>query len=313
MMKSAEERWEVDFSVGLASLNLKNPLLAASGTFGYGDETKDLVNSEQFGGICTKSLTLKPRDGNPPPRIAELEYGMLNAIGLANIGVQKFIDEKLSYLKEINTAVIVNVAGFSISDYVEAVKKLDSLEGIDGYEINVSCPNVDGGLEFGSSAKSAAELTGKLRKETDRLLMIKLSPNVTSIEEIAIAVESAGADAISLINTLVGMSVDIISERPLLERGYGGYSGPGIKPVALAMVNKVFNSVKIPVVGMGGITNSEDVVQFMLAGATAVQLGTQNYIDPTSVISILDGLTDICESKGLRNISKLTGRLKKWE
>ncbi|MCH7620075.1 MAG: nitronate monooxygenase, partial [Candidatus Marinimicrobia bacterium] len=167
--------------------------------------------------------------------------------------------------------------------------------------------------EFGSSAESAAELTGKLRKETDRLLMIKLSPNVTSIEEIAIAVESAGADAISLINTLVGLSLDIISERSVLEWGYGGYSGPGIKPVALAMVNKVFNAVKIPVVGMGGITNSEDVVQFMLAGATAVQLGTQNYIDPTSVISILDGLTDICESKGLRNISKLTGRLKKWE
>ncbi len=312
-MKSAEERWEVDFSVSLASLNLKNPLLAASGTFGYGDETKDLVNPDQFGGICTKSLTLKSRDGNPPPRIAELEYGMLNSIGLANIGVQNFIDEKLPYLKVVNTTVIVNVAGFSVSDYVETVKKLDSSEGIDGYEINVSCPNVHGGLEFGSSAESAAELTGKLRKETDRLLMIKLSPNVTSIEEIAIAVESAGADAISLINTLVGLSLDVISERPLLERGYGGYSGPGIKPVALAMVNKVFNSVKIPVVGMGGITNSEDVVQFMLAGAAAVQIGTQNYIDPTSVISILDGLTDLCEAKGLRNISKLTGRLKKWE
>jgi len=307
------DKWEVDLTVDLGNIKVKNPLFAASGTFGYGDELKSMINPSDLGAICTKSITTEPREGNPAPRIAELDYGMLNSIGLANVGLQSFINDKMPFLSALPTTIIVNVAGFSIKDYLEVITALESLTGIDGYEINISCPNVDGGLEFGSSAKSAEGLTKKIRKETDRFLMVKLSPNVTDISEIAIAVESAGADSISLINTLVGMEVDINSELPLLQRKQGGYSGPGIKPIALAMVDSVYKSVKIPIVGMGGIMNAADVVQFMLVGASAVQLGTTNYLNPESFSDILDDLNDIAESKGLRNISELTGRLKEWE
>ncbi|MCH8927576.1 MAG: dihydroorotate dehydrogenase [Candidatus Marinimicrobia bacterium] len=313
MIEKNTDKWEVDLTVDLGKLKLKNPLFSASGTFGYGDELKGIINPDELGAICTKSITPKAREGNPAPRIAELDYGMLNSIGLANVGLRSFIADKMPYLAELSTNVIVNVAGFSIDDYLEVVIALESEKGIDGYEINISCPNVDGGLEFGSSAKSAEELTKRIRKETERFLMVKLSPNVTDISEIAKAVEGAGADSISLINTLVGMEVDINSELPLLQRKKGGYSGPGIKPVALAMVNSVYQNVKIPVVGIGGIMNASDVVQFMLVGATAVQLGTTNFINPESFSDILDDLINIAESKGLRNISDLTGRLKEWE
>ena len=313
MTPKNEDRWEADFSVNIGKLNLKNPLFSASGTFGYGDELKDMINPEELGAICTKSITPIAREGNLPPRIAELDYGMLNSIGLANVGVESFINDKMPYLSNLNTNVIVNVAGFSVNDYLEVIHALEPVQGIDGYEINVSCPNVDGGLEFGSSAKSADELITEIRKETDRFLMVKLSPNVTDISEIAKAVEGAGADAISLINTLFGMGVDIKTEMPLLQRIKGGYSGPGIKPVALAMVYDVYQNVNIPVVGMGGIMNASDVAQFMLVGATAVQLGTINYLNPESFIEILDELVDIAESKGLRKISDLTGRLKEWD
>lgn len=313
MTPKYEDRWEVDFSIDLGKLNSKNPLFSASGTFGYGDELKDMINPEDLGMICTKSITPEARDGNSPPRIAELDYGMLNSIGLANVGVKSFINDKMPFLSNLNTNVIVNVAGFAIKDYLEVILALEPVEGIDGYEINISCPNVDGGLEFGSSAKSAEKLTKAIRKESDRFLMVKLSPNVTDISEIARAVEEAGADAISLINTLVGMGVDIKTELPLLQRIEGGYSGAGIKPVALAMVHNVYQNVKIPIVGMGGIMNASDVVEFMLVGATAVQLGTTNYINPDSFMEILDELVDIAESKGLRKISDLTGRLKEWE
>lgn len=313
MMKKNIDKWEVDLAVDLGKIKVKNPLFAASGTFGYGDELKGMINPDDLGAICTKSITTKARDGNPPPRIAELDFGMLNSIGLANVGLQSFINDKMPFLAELSTNIIVNVAGFSVSDYLDVIVALEPIAGIDGYEINISCPNVDGGLEFGSSAKSAEELIKKIRKETDRFLMVKLSPNVTDISEIAKAVEHAGADSISLINTLIGMGVDINSELPLLQRKQGGYSGPGIKPIALAMVDSVYQNVKIPLVGMGGIMNAADVVQFMLAGASAVQLGTINYINPDSFSDILEDLNDIAESKGLRNISDLTGRLKDWE
>ncbi|MCH8272000.1 MAG: dihydroorotate dehydrogenase [Candidatus Marinimicrobia bacterium] len=308
-----KDRWEVDFSIKLGDLVLKNPILTASGTYGYGRELNNIIKTDDFGGLCTKSITPLSRDGNEPPRIAELKMGMLNSIGLANVGVHAFIQEKIPFLQSLETNIIVNVAGFSIGDYVEVIRLLEEIEGIDGYEINISCPNVEGGLEFGSSAKSAARLTKSLRAETDRFLMVKLSPNVTDISEIATAVEGEGANAVSLINTLIGMGIEIESEKPILKSIYGGYSGPAIKPIALAMVHNVYNAVKIPIIGIGGIMNAEDVVQFMLAGATAVQLGTVNYLNPTALTEILDDLVAIAESKGIRNISDFKGRLKEWD
>ncbi|MCH7819315.1 MAG: dihydroorotate dehydrogenase [Candidatus Marinimicrobia bacterium] len=288
-------------------------MIAASGTYGYGRELNNIIKTDEFGGICTKSITPLARDGNEPPRIAEVKMGMLNSIGLANVGVHAFIQDKIPFLQSLDTNIIVNVAGFTIGDYVEVIQLLEEIDGIDGYEINISCPNVKGGLEFGSSAKSAAKLTKTLRSETDRFLMIKLSPNVTDISEIALAVEGEGANAVSLINTLIGMGIDINSEKPILKNVYGGYSGPAIKPIALAMVQKVYHSVKIPIVGIGGIMNAEDVIQFMLAGATAVQLGTVNFLNPTALTEILDDLVAIAESKGIRKISDFKGRLKEWE
>ena len=308
-----QDRWEVDFSIELGDLTLKNPMIAASGTYGYGRELNNIIKTDEFGGICTKSITPLARDGNEPPRIAEVKMGMLNSIGLANVGVHAFIQDKIPFLQSLDTNIIVNVAGFTIGDYVEVIQLLEEIDGIDGYEINISCPNVKGGLEFGSSAKSAAKLTKTLRSETDRFLMIKLSPNVTDISEIALAVEGEGANAVSLINTLIGMGIDINSEKPILKNVYGGYSGPAIKPIALAMVQKVYHSVKIPIIGIGGIMNAEDVIQFMLAGATAVQLGTVNFLNPTALTEILDDLVAIAESKGIRKISDFKGRLKEWE
>ncbi len=308
-----QDRWEVDFSIELGDLTLKNPMLAASGTYGYGRELNNIIKTDEFGGICTKSITPLARDGNEPPRIAEVKMGMLNSIGLANVGVHAFIQDKIPFLQSLDTNIIVNVAGFTIGDYVEVIQLLEEIDGIDGYEINISCPNVKGGLEFGSSAKSAAKLTKTLRSETDRFLMIKLSPNVTDISEIALAVEGEGANAVSLINTLIGMGIDINSEKPILKNVYGGYSGPAIKPIALAMVQKVYHSVNIPLIGIGGIMNAEDVIQFMLAGATAVQLGTVNFLNPTALTEILDDLVAIAESKGIRKISDFKGRLKEWE
>ena len=313
MIDPKKDRWEVNFSIELGDLVLKNPILAASGTYGYGTELNNIISTDDFGGLCTKSITPLSRDGNEPPRIVELKMGMLNSIGLANVGVDAFIQEKIPFLQSLETNIIVNVAGFSIGDYAGVIQLLEEIDGIDGYEINVSCPNVEGGLEFGSSAKSAAKLTKSLRAETDRFLMVKLSPNVTDISEIAIAVEGEGADAVSLINTLIGMGIEIESEKPTLKNIYGGYSGPAIKPIALAMVHNVYNAVKIPIVGIGGIMNAEDVVQFMIAGATAVQLGTVNYLNPKALTEILDDLVAISESKGVRNISDFKGRLKEWD
>ena len=307
------DKWEVDFSIELDSLLLKNPILSASGTYGYGSELNNFIKSDEFGGICTKSITLLARDGNESPRIADLDMGMLNSIGLANVGVETFIQEKIPFLQSLDTNVFVNVAGFTIDEYVEVVKLLEDIDGINGYELNISCPNVEGGLEFGSSPASAAQLTKSIRAETDRFIMVKLSPNVTDISKIAIAVEGEGANSLSLINTIIGMGIDIKSELPFLNTIYGGYSGPGIKPIALAMVHKVYNSVKIPIVGIGGIMNAEDVIQFMLAGAAAVQLGSVNFVNPVALNDILEELVAIAESKGIRKISEFKGGLREWD
>ena len=262
-------------------LELKSPVMLASGTVSYGEELSRLCDLERIGGIVTKAISLEPRSGNPPQRIAETPSGMINAIGLANVGVDRFIAEKVPFLRKLGTAVIVNIAGRSIDDYVAVVSRLDAVEGIDGYEINLSCPNVKGEcMIMGVSREATFEIVSELRKVTRRHLMIKLTPNVTSISSIALAAEEAGADSVSLINTLVGMAVDYKSRRPLIRNVTGGLSGPAIKPVALAKVWEVHNAVKIPVVGMGGIGSFEDEMEFLLVGASAIQIGTMNFVYP---------------------------------
>jgi len=262
-------------------LELKSPVMLASGTVSYGEELSRLCDLERIGGIVTKAISLEPRSGNPPQRIAETPSGMINAIGLANVGVDRFIAEKVPFLRKLGTAVIVNIAGRSIDDYVAVVSRLDAVEGIDGYEINLSCPNVKGEcMIMGVSREATFEIVSELRKVTRRHLMIKLTPNVTSISSIALAAEEAGADSVSLINTLVGMAVDYKSRRPLIRNVTGGLSGPAIKPVALAKVWEVHNAVKIPVVGMGGIGSFEDAMEFLLVGASAIQIGTMNFVYP---------------------------------
>jgi len=262
-------------------LELKSPVMLASGTVSYGEELSRLCDLERIGGIVTKAISLEPRSGNPPQRIAETPSGMINAIGLANVGVDRFIAEKVPFLRKLGTAVIVNIAGRSIDDYVAVVSRLDAVEGIDGYEINLSCPNVKGEcMIMGVSREATFEIVSELRKVTRRHLMINLTPNVTSISSIALAAEEAGADSVSLINTLVGMAVDYKSRRPLIRNVTGGLSGPAIKPVALAKVWEVHNAVKIPVVGMGGIGSFEDAMEFLLVGASAIQIGTMNFVYP---------------------------------
>jgi dihydroorotate dehydrogenase (NAD+) catalytic subunit len=300
-----------NLSVKIAGVKFSNPVLVASGTFGYGEEYKSLVDLNKIGGIVTKSITLKPREGNPPPRTFETPCGMLNAIGLANVGVEEFINEKLPFLKSPKTRIIVNVAGSTVSEYVEVVRRLSHATGIDMLEINISCPNVkEGGIAFGSKAKSAYDCIKAVRKNTSYPVVVKLSPNVTDIVEIASAVETAGADAISLINTLVGMAIDIQKMRPVLANITGGLSGPAIKPVALAMVWKVAKAVKVPVIGIGGIMNAEDALEFILAGASMIQVGTANFVDPQTSIQIVNGLSEYCKKKKIKRITDLVGKLK---
>jgi dihydroorotate dehydrogenase (NAD+) catalytic subunit len=291
-------------------LSLKNPVLVASGTFGYAKECASLLNLNRLGGIVTKAITLNPRAGNPPPRIAETASGMLNSIGLANVGVERFIAEKLPFLRSIDTAILVNVAGSTQEEYLEVVARLETADGIDGYEINVSCPNVKrGGMQFGTDAESAHDLTKQLRKLTNRLLIIKLTPNVTNIGQIAKVVEEAGADAVSVINTLRGMAVDIKTRKPKIATIFGGLSGPAIKPVALAKVFEVAQNVKIPIIGLGGIMNYEDVLEFLLVGATAIQVGTATFINPRTAEEIVDDLIRYGEQNKLTAISDLIGKL----
>jgi dihydroorotate dehydrogenase (NAD+) catalytic subunit len=300
----------IKMQVDIGNLKLKNPVLVASGTFGYGDELSELFDVGQLGGIVTKSLTLKPRVGNPPPRIVETPCGMLNSIGLANIGVNRFIAEKLPILRNFKTAIIVNVAGKRVEDYPEVVKRIEDAGGVDAYEINISCPNVkEGGLEFGTSREITGKIVSSVRKVTGKTLIVKLTPNVTKVSEIAKVCKDEGADAVSLINTVVGMAIDIKTRKPKLSTITGGLSGPAIKPIAIAKVFEVFQNVDIPIIGIGGIMNWMDAVEFLIAGARAVQVGTANFVDPTASIQILNGIISYCEENGISDINDLIGSI----
>ena len=294
----------------LRGVEFKNRVLVASGTFGYGDEIRDLVDVRKLGGIVTKSLSWKPRDGNPPPRIVETASGMLNSIGLANIGVEKFVEQKLPYLRSVDTRVVVNIAASSVDEYCQVLEFLERHEGVDAYEINVSCPNVkEGGLNFGTDCNSVAEITRRLRPLTTKPLILKLTPNVTHVSEFARAAEEEGADAVSLINTVIGMAVNARTRKPRLSTVTGGLSGPAIKPIALAKVYEASQAVKIPVMGMGGIRTAEDAVEFLLVGATAVQIGTTNFIDPTASVGIAEGLAAYALQNGHSDVGEIVGKL----
>jgi dihydroorotate dehydrogenase (NAD+) catalytic subunit len=297
-------------SFKLGEVVFKNRVLVASGTFGYGEECSDLVDVSRIGGLITKSLSLRPREGNPPRRIAGTSSGMLNSIGLANIGVHRFIAEKLPFLRGVETAVIANIAGSSIDEYCEVLGLLEGQEGVDAYEINVSCPNVrEGGLSFGTSCPATSEITRRLRALTRKPLIIKLTPNVTHISELARAAAGEGADALSVINTLIGMAVDVKTRKPVLSTVTGGLSGPAIKPVALAKVFEVVRAVPIPVIGVGGICTATDALEFLITGASAVQVGTQNFIDPASAVTIAAGIAAFCDRQGIKDVGELVGTL----
>ena len=299
-----------DLSVKIGKIKFENPVLVASGTFGYGEEYAQLIDLNKLGGIITKSITLNPREGNPPPRTCETPSGMLNAIGLANVGVDSFIKEKLSFLRSLDTKIIVNVAGSTLEEYVKVVKRLNRVKGIHMLEINISCPNVKmGGLQFGASEESAHEIIKTIGENTSYPLMAKLTPNVTDITRIALAVEEAGCQAISLINTLVGMAINSDTRKPFLSNITGGLSGPAIKPVALAMVWRVAQEVKVPVIGIGGIMDTKDALEFLLAGASMIQVGTANFVDSRASIKIIEGLKEYCENHGIKKIKELVGRV----
>ena len=301
---------KVKTSFTLRGVEFKNRVFVASGTFGYGDEVRTLVDVSRLGGIFTKSLSWKPRAGNPPQRIVETASGMLNSIGLANIGVHTFIEQKLPYLRALDTRIIANIAASSLQEYCDILGLLEEQEGIAAYEINVSCPNVkEGGLNFGTDCSMTGKITASLRKLTHKALIIKLTPNVTHISEFARAVEAEGADAVSVINTLIGMAIDIKTRKPKLSTVTGGLSGPAIKPVALAKVYEVAKSVKIPVFGVGGIASAEDAIEFLLAGATAVQVGTMNFVDPAISVKIADGLATYAREHGISDMGTLVGAL----
>jgi dihydroorotate dehydrogenase (NAD+) catalytic subunit len=301
----------VNLNVNAGGLFLKNPVIAASGTFGYGEEYASFCDIGLLGAIAVKGLSVEPRLGNPPPRIIETTSGMLNSIGLQNVGVETFIAEKLPFLRKFNVKVIANIFGETIEEYQKLSAILSRAEGVHAIEVNISCPNVKkGGAVFGTDPDVAADVTKKVCAETDLPVIVKLTPNVTDITQIALAVENAGADAVSLINTLTGMSVDIESRRPHLANITGGLSGPAVKPVALRMVWQVVQAVKIPVIGIGGIMTAEDALEFLISGATAIQVGTANFIDPASTINVLKGIEDYMTRHHIGDISDLTGSLK---
>ena len=301
----------IDLNTKLGNrLSLSNPILTASGTFGYGDEISDIVDVELYGGIVTKSLTLKPREGNPPPRIVETPSGMINSIGLANIGVDLFLEEKADFLKIYRGQVIINIAGRTDSEYCEILKRLTEENWIDGFEINVSCPNVsEGGIEFGTDPKILSNLTRKLRDLTDKFLMIKLSPNVTDIRILAETSQKCGADAVSMINTVYGSAIDINTKKPLINSVIGGLSGPAIKPIAIANIIKSYRVIDIPIIGIGGISRGEDVIEFMLAGASAVQLGTVHFYNPLAINEILQFLEKYCSQNNILSIGDIIGKV----
>lgn len=297
-------------AVEIAGIRFNNPVMGASGTFGYGLEFAGLIDLNLLGGFSTKGLSARPLPGNPPPRIVETHGGMLNAIGLQNIGARAFVADKLPQLRRFDTRVIANVFGYSDEDYIEAITILNDGEGIAAYELNISCPNVkEGGIVIGNSPAAAARLTEKAKRAARRPLIVKLSPNVTDIALLARAIVEAGADSLSLINTIVGMSVDINTRRPRLNYGTGGLSGPAIRPIAVRMVAEVARAVTVPLIGIGGIASAMDALEFIIAGATAVQIGTANYYDPQVTIKTIQGLSDYCEQKAISNITSLVGSL----
>ncbi|HKP85119.1 MAG TPA: dihydroorotate dehydrogenase [Blastocatellia bacterium] len=299
-------------AVEVAGISFNNPVIGASGTFGYGLEFRELVDLNRLGGFSTKGLSARALAGNPPPRIVETHGGMLNAIGLQNIGARAFVREKLPLLRGYDTRVIANVFGYSDEDYIEAITILNDGEGISAYELNISCPNVkEGGIVIGNSPAAAARLTEKAKRASSRPLIVKLSPNVTDITLLARAIVEAGADSLSLINTLVGMAVDINTRRPRLSYGTGGLSGPAIRPIAVRMVYEVANAVRVPLIGIGGIVTAMDALEFIIAGATAVQIGTANYYDPRVTMKIIDGLSEYCDRTRVDSIRSLVGSIVK--
>lgn len=316
---SEEVRWsgmidKPNLEVEIDGIKLKNPVMTASGTFGYGEEFSPFIDLDKLGAMVLKGITLKPKMGNPPPRIIETPSGMLNSIGLQNVGVEMLIKEKLPYLKKFNTPVIINISGDTIEEYVELAKRLGGVseeKGIAGLEVNISCPNVKkGGMVWGTDAKATYKIINNIRKTTSLPLIIKLTPNVTDIKTIAQAAEEAGADALSLINTLLGMAVDIDSRKPKLANISGGLSGPAVKPVALWMVWQVFQTVNIPVIGIGGIIKVEDALEFTIAGARAIEIGTANFVNPRVTIEIIEGIEKYLIENNIKDVNELVGSMK---
>jgi len=300
----------VDLSIKLGRISLNNPILVAAGTFGFGEEYAKLIDLNKLGGIITKTVTLKPREGNPPPRLTETPAGLLNAIGLENPGIDVFLKEKMPSLSQFKAALIVNIAGEKEEDYLSLAERLNEKERIDALEINISCPNVkEKGLVFGTDPRRTFSLVKKLREVTNIPLIVKLTPNVTDISEIAQAAEEAGAEALSLINTILGMSIDVETRRPKLGNITGGLSGPAVRPIAVRMVRDTFQKVNLPIIGMGGITCSEDALEFILAGASAVAIGTANFIDSRTALRIIKGIKEYMQRKSIENFEGLIGWL----
>lgn len=300
----------VNLGVNIGELELKNPVLTASGTFGYGEEFSDFIDLERLGGFIVKGTTLNHREGNPYPRMVETPSGMLNAVGLQNKGVDYFIDHIYPRISGLDTQIIVNVSGASVDDYVKVCEKLAPLDRINAIEVNISCPNVkQGGMAFGTTCEGASQVTSAVRKAYPKTIIVKLSPNVTSIADIAKAVEAEGADSVSLINTLLGMAIDVERQRPCLSTITGGLSGAAVRPVAVRMVWQVAHAVKIPVIGLGGIMNGRDAVEFMLAGARAVEVGTANFIDPAVTMQIIDYMNDYCSRHHIADINEIVGMI----
>ncbi|OLC39487.1 MAG: dihydroorotate dehydrogenase [Acidobacteria bacterium] len=302
---------EVDLSIDLAGLHLNNPIIAASGTFGYGEEFERFTELRRIGGICVKGTSAQPIDGNLPPRLFPTASGMLNSIGLENVGVDAFIRDKMPFLRNADCAVFVNVFGFNEDEYAEVVDKLNACEGIAAYELNISCPNTKhGGMVFGQSPQLTQELTKMLKARSRRPVIVKLSPNVTDITELARSAEDGGADALTVANTFLGMAIDTDTFRPRIQTITGGLSGPAIRPITLRMVYQCSHAVKIPIIGLGGITKTEDAVEYLLAGAAAVQVGTANFYNPKAPLDILRGLDKFLQSKRLKSVSDLVGKMK---
>ena len=297
-------------NVNIQKLELKNPVMTASGTFGYGLEFADFIHLEDLGGIIVKGTTLNPREGNDYPRMVETASGMLNCVGLQNKGVEYFCKHIYPEIKTIDTNMIVNVSGSTLEDYAECAARINELDKIPAIELNISCPNVrQGGMAFGVTCEGAASVVKAVRAKYNKTLIVKLSPNVTNIADIACAVEAEGADSVSLINTLMGMAIDIEKRKPILSIGTGGLSGPAVKPVALRMVWQVAKAVKIPVIGLGGIMNAEDAIAFMMAGATAIEIGTANFIDPTVTVKVINGINDWLDAHGCKDVHEIIGVL----